>query len=42
MTQYTNLTAYEKMPGTATGGMTDAQNLSGAADQTAIINFLSR
>lgn len=42
MTQYQTLTAYERMPGTATAGMTDAQVQAGAANQTAIINFLSR
>jgi hypothetical protein len=41
-TQYTGLTATERMPGTATGGQTDAQNLSGAAFKTAILNFLAR
>jgi hypothetical protein len=42
MTQYQTLTAFEQMPGTATSGMTDAQVQSGAANQTAIINFITR
>ncbi len=42
MTQYHSLTAYEKMPGTATAGLTDAQNIAGAANKTVVINFLSR
>jgi hypothetical protein len=42
MTQYQNLTATEKMPGTATAGMTDALNLSGGANRVAIINFCQR
>jgi hypothetical protein len=42
MTQYHTLTAVEKMPGTATAGLSDAQNLAGAANKTVIINFLSR
>lgn len=42
MTQYQTLTNYERMPGTATGGLTDAQVQAGAANHTAIINFLSR
>jgi hypothetical protein len=42
MTQYQSLTNYERMPGTATTGLTDAQVQAGAANQTAIINFLSR
>ncbi len=42
MTQYTTLTAYERMPGTATGGLSDAQIQAGAANRTVVINFLSR
>lgn len=42
MTQYQTLSSYERMPGTATGGLTDAQVQAGAANHTAIINFLSR
>ena len=42
MTQYQSLTNYERMPGTATGGLTDAQVQASAANHTAIINFLSR
>jgi len=42
MTQYTSLTNTERMPGTATGGLTSAQVLSGASNLTAIINFLGR
>jgi hypothetical protein len=41
-TQFTGLTATERMPGSATGGQTDAQNLSGAAFKTVILNFLAR
>jgi hypothetical protein len=42
MTQYQTLTNYERMPGTATTGLTDAQVQASAANHTAIINFLSR
>lgn len=42
MTQYQTLTNYERMPGTATGGLTDAQVQAGAANHTAVINFMSR
>lgn len=41
-THYTGLTATERMPGSATGGQTDAQNLSGASFKTVILNFLAR
>jgi hypothetical protein len=42
MTQYRTLTAYERMPGTATGGMSDALVQSGGANRVAIINFINR
>jgi len=42
MTQYSNLTYIEKMPGTATAGMSDSLNYSGGANKVAIINFMSR
>lgn len=41
-TQYTGLTAVERMPGTATQGMVDALNLAGGADRMVVINFLAR
>lgn len=41
-TQYTALTATERMPGTATQGMTDALNLAGGANKMVFINFLAR
>jgi hypothetical protein len=42
MTQYRTLTAYERMPGTATDGLSDAHWQSGGANKTAIINFIKR
>jgi len=42
MTQWTTLSATERMPGTATGGMSDALVQAGGADKMVIINFLSR
>jgi len=42
MTQYQTLTRFERMPGTATDGMSDALVQSGGANKVAIINFLSR
>jgi hypothetical protein len=41
-TQYSGLGTKEKMPGTATAGMTDSLNVSGASDRIAIINFMAR
>lgn len=41
-TQYTALTATERMPGAATQGMTDALNLAGGANKMVVINFLAR
>jgi len=42
MTQYRTLTSYEKMPGTATKGYSDALVQSGGADRVALINWMSR
>ena len=39
MTGYKGLTAYERMPGTATAGMSDALVQSGGANRVAVINF---
>jgi len=42
MTQYRSLTRFEEMPGTATGGRSDALVQASGADKVAVINFLSR
>ena len=42
MTQYTALTAVDRMPGTATAGMSDALVQSGGANKVIVINFFSR
>lgn len=41
-TQYTQLSVMERMPGTATLGMTDALSQSGSANKMVIINFCAR
>lgn len=41
-TQYTQLTATERMPGSATQGMSYALNLAGGANKMVLINFLAR
>ncbi len=42
MTQFTSLGNVERMPGTATEGLTDAQVQAGASNKMVIINFLNR
>lgn len=42
MTQFNAFTAYERMPGTATAGMSDALVQAGGANKMAIINFFRR
>jgi hypothetical protein len=42
MTHFTQLSAYDRMPGTATGGMTDNLVHAGGANRVAVLNFMSR